>query len=113
MDYYGIVFDVHLHMAIALIPILLTSLVRNLKYIAPFSFLANVFICVGIVITVYFAVQDLPPLSDRNFVGTLSRFPLFFGTALFAFEGIGLVRSSFVFLFAADNCEIFVSKTKK
>lgn len=92
MDYYGIVLDVHLHMAVALLPILLSSLVRNLKYLAPLSALANVFMSVGIIITLYFTVQDLPSLSDRHFVATLAQFPLFFGTALFAFEGIGLVR---------------------
>lgn len=91
MDYYGIVLDVHLHMAIALLPILLSSLVRNLKFLAPLSTLANIFMCVGIVITLYFTVQELPPLSERRFVATLAQFPLFFGTALFAFEGIGLV----------------------
>lgn len=91
MDYYGIVLDVHLHMAVALLPILLSSLVRNLKFLAPLSTLANIFMCVGIIITLYFAVQELPSLNERRFVATLPQFPLFFGTALFAFEGIGLV----------------------
>lgn len=92
MDYYGVVLDVHLHMAIAFLPILLTALVRNLKYLAPFSALANAFMFVGIVITLYFMVQDLPSPNEREFVATLAQFPLFFGTALFSFEGIGLVR---------------------
>lgn len=91
MDFYGIVLDVHLHMALALLPILLSALVRNLKYLAPLSTLANLFMCVGIIITLYFTVQDLPSLSERRFVSPLAQFPLFFGTALFAFEGIGLV----------------------
>lgn len=84
--------DVHLHMAIILLPILCTALVRNLKYLAPFSTVANVFMLLGLVITTYYTTQDLPPVSSRNYVATWSQFPLFFGTAVFAFEGIGLVR---------------------
>lgn len=91
LDHYNIYLDKHLIMAIILLPILLTTMIRNLKYLAPFSTIANVLMAVGIVIVMYFLVQDLPPVSDRNYVGTISDFPLFFGTAIFAFEGIGLV----------------------
>lgn len=94
MDYYGVKLDVHLHMAIILLPILLSALVRNLKYIAPFSTIANIFMGVGILITIYFSTQELPAISERKYVGELSTLPLFFGTALFAFEGIGLVRKT-------------------
>ncbi|XP_063920912.1 proton-coupled amino acid transporter 1 isoform X3 [Zophobas morio] len=91
LDYYGYVMDVHLHMAIFLLPILCTSLIRNLKYLAPFSTIANIFMLMGLIITVYYTSQDLPPISERQYVASLSQFPLFFGTAVFAFEGIGLV----------------------
>ncbi|XP_018567658.1 proton-coupled amino acid transporter 1 isoform X2 [Anoplophora glabripennis] len=90
-DHYGYELDVHLHMAIILLPILLTALVRNLKYLAPFSTLANVLMIVGIVIVMYYASQELPSFSERNYVAKLEQIPLFFGTAIFAFEGIGLV----------------------
>lgn len=47
---------------------------------------------VGLIITYYYSAQDLPPIASRNFVPTdLHRLPLFFGTAVFAFEGIALV----------------------
>lgn len=91
MDYYGFPLDVHLHMAIILLPILLSCLVRNLKYLAPLSAVANIFMAVGIVITLYFITQDLPAVSERNYIASVGQLPLFFGTALFAFEGIGLV----------------------
>ncbi|RZC32631.1 Aa trans and/or DUF4586 domain containing protein [Asbolus verrucosus] len=45
----------------------------------------------GLIITIYYTTQDLPPISERNYVSTPSQLPLFFGTAVFAFEGIGLV----------------------
>ncbi|XP_065160550.1 neutral amino acid uniporter 4 [Atheta coriaria] len=90
-DYYGFEIDIHIHMALILGPIILTCLVRNLKYLAPLSAIANIFMAVGLVITFYYISQDLPAFSERDYVGTASNFPLFFGTALFAFEGIGLV----------------------
>ncbi|KAJ8919913.1 hypothetical protein NQ315_006442 [Exocentrus adspersus] len=90
-DYYGYEMDVHFHMAVILLPILLTALIRNLKYLAPFSTLANVLMLVGIVIVLYYTSQDLPPVSQRVPVARLEQLPLFFGTAIYAFEGIGLV----------------------
>lgn len=46
----------------------------------------------GLIITYYYSAQDLPPISVRNFSATsVHRLPLFFGTAVFAFEGIALV----------------------
>lgn len=35
--------------------------------------------------------QDLPPITERQAFGHLKDLPLFFGTAIFAFEGIALV----------------------
>lgn len=81
-------------MAVILLPILLTALIRNLKYLAPFSTIANIFMAVGIVIVFYYSSQDLPSVTDRKYVAEWTQLPLFFGTALFAFEGIGLVRSA-------------------
>lgn len=45
----------------------------------------------GIGITFYYASQDLPSPAERNFVASWNQLPLFFGTAIFAFEGIALV----------------------
>lgn len=81
-------------MAIILIPILLSCMVRNLKFLAPLSTIANLLMLVGISITLYYCSQDVPPLSEVKPVAELQQFPLFFGTALFAFEGIGLVSLS-------------------
>lgn len=45
----------------------------------------------GIILTVGYAAQDLPPFSDRSYLGKIDTLSLFFGAALFAFEGIALV----------------------
>lgn len=91
LKYFDLEMDVHYTMAIIFLPILLTALVRNLKYLAPLSMIANVFMLIGLVITVYYIAQDLPSVETRDYVATFHSMPLFFGTALFAFEGIGLV----------------------
>ncbi|KAK4873507.1 hypothetical protein RN001_015536 [Aquatica leii] len=89
MDYYNVVYSVHLHMAFALVPILLSCVVRNLKFLTPFSILANVLIITGILITLYYCCQK--PFAEVKTVGDIKNLPLFFGTALYTFEGIGLV----------------------
>lgn len=43
----------------------------------------------GAILTISYAVQGLPSLTDRKFA-TVETLPLYFGTALFAFEGIAL-----------------------
>ncbi|CAO1388535.1 unnamed protein product [Diamesa tonsa] len=91
LGFYGYEFDLHLIVSFSLIPILLSSLITNLKYLAPCSALANVCMITGIIITYYYAVQDLPDFRERNYTSSLHQLPLFFGTAIFAFEGIALV----------------------
>jgi solute carrier family 36 (proton-coupled amino acid transporter) len=47
---------------------------------------------VGIVITLYYSTLSLPNIAERKFVATsMHSLPLFFGTAIYLFEGIGLV----------------------
>ncbi|XP_057672291.1 proton-coupled amino acid transporter 1-like isoform X2 [Diorhabda carinulata] len=92
LNYNGYEVDVHLLMVIILVPILLPSLVRNLKYLAPFSTVANILMIVGIVVVLYYSISDgLPDVTERNYIASFGTIPLFFGTAVFAFEGIGLV----------------------
>ncbi|KAI5701264.1 hypothetical protein M8J76_003851 [Diaphorina citri] len=84
-------YKLHYHMAIMLAPILFTAMIRNLKYIAPISAVANLIMGLGIAAIYYYILQDLPPVSTRNYVGHIQQIPLFFGTVIFAFEGIALV----------------------
>ncbi|XP_044731832.1 proton-coupled amino acid transporter 1-like [Chrysoperla carnea] len=88
-------FDVKLSnkywMMIALVPILLSALIRNLKYLTPLSMAANCCMISGIIITFYFTSSGLPHPRERDYVASPALMPLYFGTAIFAFEGIGLV----------------------
>lgn len=78
-----------------LIPIILTSLITNLKYLAPFSTIANISMGTGIALTYYYAFQDMPSPSERRPFGNISDLPLYFGTAVYAFEGIALVSRNY------------------
>ena len=36
-------------------------------------------------------LQDIPNIAERKYVASWTQFPLYFGTAIYAFEGIGIV----------------------
>lgn len=94
LDYYcGI--DVSVRWCIfALLPFLiLINMVRNLKHMAPMSFIANIFMGTGMIVTMYYIVRDLPAVTERPAVGPIDKLPIFFGSVIFALEGIGVVMS--------------------
>lgn len=86
-DYLESPLDVRLCMLIILLPLILINWVRNLKYLAPFSTLANAITMVSFGIICYYIFRDPITVQGKNAVGTLNGFPLFFGTVLFALEG--------------------------
>ncbi|XP_035439167.2 proton-coupled amino acid transporter-like protein CG1139 isoform X1 [Spodoptera frugiperda] len=88
-DWYGV--DVRVYMAVLLPLLILMNLIRNLKYLAPFSMIANLLVGTGMGITFYYLFQDIPSLSERLPFTRIERLPTFFGTAIFALEGIGVV----------------------
>ncbi|KAG4068669.1 hypothetical protein HA402_002360 [Bradysia odoriphaga] len=91
-DYYGFEMNVQLVLALTFVPMLIPSLITNLKYLAPCSLIANFLMATGIGVVYYYACKDLPSVTERNYFPTnFQTLPLFFGTAIFAFEGIALV----------------------
>ncbi|KAG5673654.1 hypothetical protein PVAND_003682 [Polypedilum vanderplanki] len=83
--------DVRVYIAILLIPLILLSWVPNLKYLAPFSSVANIFMGIGLLITFYYCVTDMPNISEREMHTSLLQIPPFFGITIFAMEAIGVV----------------------
>ncbi|XP_044257507.1 proton-coupled amino acid transporter 1-like isoform X2 [Tribolium madens] len=82
----------HIVLAIILPPMWASTFLGNLKLLLPLSIIANFLMWAGVVIIVYFTVQDLDPSAwTTNAVKPIYRLPLFFGTALYAFEGITFV----------------------
>lgn len=84
-------YDFIVKFVLILLPILAISMITELKYLAPLSTIANICMAAGVALTFYFAFQDLPDITERHYVGKPKDMPLFFGTAIFAFEGIALV----------------------
>lgn len=84
--------EVSLRMLIAclLIPLILLSWIPNLKYLAPVSMIANVFMGLGLGITFYYLVQGLPSIETRKYF-EMSTLPAFFSITIFAMEAIGVV----------------------
>lgn len=89
---WGIQLQLPLKLLVVLLPIMLSTTIRNLKFLVPLSSLANFLIISGYVATIYIICQDLPPVSERRYVSDWKMLPLFFGTVIYSFEGITLVR---------------------
>ncbi|XP_059079613.1 proton-coupled amino acid transporter 2-like isoform X2 [Tigriopus californicus] len=91
VDHHWQEMDYHFYMALVLIPMLALCSVRNLKYLAPVSMFANIVQFVGLGIIMFYLVQDLPKTWERKQFSSWGQLPLYFGTAIYAFEGIGVV----------------------
>lgn len=97
-------FDVQLSdqvwIAILILPLIFFTWIRNLDTLAIFSAIANLCIVFSLVVIFYEEVYrfttDYPPekaaVRTESFpLFTLGSLPLFFGTAVYAYEGIGAV----------------------
>lgn len=83
--------DIRVYLILMLVPMVLLNLVRNLKYLTPASLLASILTISGLAITFYYMLQDLPRTDTVKPYANWATLPLYFGTAIYAFEGIGVV----------------------
>ncbi|XP_022915784.1 proton-coupled amino acid transporter-like protein pathetic [Onthophagus taurus] len=74
-----------------LIPLILQAYVPNLKYLAPVSMVANVFMGLGLGITFYYLVSDIPQISERRLASPITTLPISLAITIFAIEAIGVV----------------------
>ncbi|KAI5643630.1 transmembrane amino acid transporter protein domain-containing protein [Phthorimaea operculella] len=83
--------SVETYCALTLVPLVLICQIRNLKWLVPFSAIANVFLVICFAITMYYIFDDMPNPSERKMVASPAHWPLFISTVIFAMEGIGVV----------------------
>lgn len=88
--------DIEIRMYIlSLIPaVVLLGQVRSLKYMVPFSMLANICMMSGFAITLYYVFSNVQPISSVKLFSSVEQLPRFFATVIFAIEGIGVVSST-------------------
>uniref|UniRef100_A0A1L8EDA2 Putative amino acid transporter n=1 Tax=Haematobia irritans TaxID=7368 RepID=A0A1L8EDA2_HAEIR len=93
LNSYGINISLSFTMLLCLLPAMIPSLLTNLKYISPVSALANFALLFGLVATLTLAFLDgpIPSPTERKMFTSGSQLALFFGTALFSYEGIALI----------------------
>lgn len=79
--------------AVFLIPLVF---IRDMKVLAPFSMLANITSVVGLIIILYYILvaETLQPVSRLPLIKSWAEIPLYLSTAIYAFEGIGVVSIS-------------------
>jgi proton-coupled amino acid transporter len=102
--------DQRVYIAALLLPLILLGWVPNLKYLAPVSMIANLFMAVGLGITIYYLVQDMPDASTLpQFNASLDTIPQFFSIVIFAMEAIGVVSTRKLYTACPKNSLIHVS----
>merc|ERR1711892_19068 len=90
--YFTLGWNYRLYIALLLIPVIMICSIKNLKYLSPCSILANILEFVGLGIIFYYIFATPLPSSDSvPWFTSPVKFPIFFGTAIFAFEGISVV----------------------
>lgn len=83
--------NVRIHILLVLLPVILVGQVRELRYLVPFSAIANLFILITFGITLYYMFNEPLRFDDKPNFSSWVQLPLFFATVIFAMEGIGAV----------------------
>lgn len=83
--------NIRLCILVYLVPLILLTCIRNLKYLAPVSMLANFCMAIGLGITIYYLMTHLPDINERPIAKNLTSLPSSITITIFAIEAIGVV----------------------
>lgn len=78
-------------MLIWLVPLTLLSLIRNLKFLAPFSMAGNFCIGTALAVTLFYFTQHLPSLEQRPMVIDITAIPTAIVVTIYAGNIIGMI----------------------
>ncbi|KAI8508538.1 hypothetical protein Bbelb_136370 [Branchiostoma belcheri] len=78
-------------LAAFLLPIMLICFIQNWDHLAPISTVANVVMVAGLVLIYQYILRRLKNPAEYPAFSSVGELPLFFGTAIYSFEGIGIV----------------------
>ncbi|XP_063823650.1 proton-coupled amino acid transporter-like protein CG1139 [Ostrinia nubilalis] len=84
-------FSIIAYCGMLLIPLILITQIRYLKFLVPFSMVANLCLLVTFGITCYYTFTGIPEKSNAELATNITKWPLFISTAIFAMEGINVV----------------------
>lgn len=91
VKHYWIDISMHWYLLLMLVPMVLLNWVKSLKYLTPASLFASIITVTGLAITFIYMLQGLPSISTMKMFSSWEQLPLYFGVAIYAFEGIGVV----------------------
>ena len=86
--------EIRIFIIALLLPLIFMAWIRNLKYLAPVSMIANVFMGLGLGITFYYLVGTGELQTDKiqsMLFKAPVEWPEFFSLSIFAMEAIGVV----------------------
>ncbi|RZF47992.1 hypothetical protein LSTR_LSTR002058 [Laodelphax striatellus] len=92
VDHYdGHEMDVRFYMLLLVPCLVMTNMGKSLRFITPISVISNSLFMGGVGVSYYYIFDDLPSIKERPWVVSWHHWPKFFGTAIFAMEGIGTI----------------------
>ncbi|XP_072933751.1 proton-coupled amino acid transporter-like protein pathetic [Epargyreus clarus] len=82
--------SISLYVLIITVPLIILCLIRSLKYLAPFSLMADIFCAICVLTTMYYSISVAPDLSERPAWKSIHGWFRFCGVCLYTVDGIGV-----------------------